>query len=100
MIRETIRNLTLEREKNVHIQDVIDELQDFIVDSNPGTKSFDIAYQNKWVERILLCADMENVPVVGSRLVIYFYYAIKEKIVIFTLLSIILVPGKTELEEH
>ncbi|KAI7857926.1 hypothetical protein BDC45DRAFT_554510 [Circinella umbellata] len=68
LICETIRNLTLEREKNVHIQDVIDELQDFIVDSNPGTKSFDIAYQNKWVERILLCADMENVPVSREKL--------------------------------
>ncbi|KAG2220148.1 hypothetical protein INT45_013846, partial [Circinella minor] len=67
-ICETIRNLTLEREKNVHIQDVIDELQDFIVDSNPRTNPFDIVFQNKWLERILLCAEMENVQVSQEKL--------------------------------
>ena len=66
MIRETIRNLTLECDKKIHIQDIIDELQDFIVDSIPSTNTFDIIYQNKWSERILLCAEMENASLVGS----------------------------------
>lgn len=66
MIRETIRDLTLKCEKGIHIQDIIDELQDLIVDSIPRTNAFDTIYKNKWSDRILLCAEMENASLVGS----------------------------------
>ncbi|KAI9260676.1 hypothetical protein BDA99DRAFT_88669 [Phascolomyces articulosus] len=57
LICKTIRDLASKKSK-INIQDVINALQDFIIDMNREGDTFD---KSKWLEQILLCAEIENV---------------------------------------